>query len=203
MIEEINEDNINKLLESLPEDLNAVERMIMVNEGTVQTLLSVLCRTPVKVEVISQYKLADVIIRWSKLIAEYPGESLVTVCLAESIIPISNPEGFINMINDREKGIGQIIKTIGLETSRHIKGFHVDASTFARTYTIEGDCSMVITEVFNRATIETITNNIRQTRSILVGSPELKAWYREYFGLQSGGAPSPESSEHKDSKGEK
>ena len=157
MIEEINENNINKLLESLPENLSAVERMILANEGTVQTLLSVLCSTPVKVVVISQLRLADVIIRWSKLVVEYPGKKPVTVCLAESIIPASNPEGFINMINARLIGIGQIIKTIGLVTARHLKGFHIDDNTFARTYTIEGDCCAIITEEFNRDTISNIT----------------------------------------------
>lgn len=152
-MEEVNGDSINKLLESLPDKLKTVERMIMVNEGTVQTLLSVLCRTQVEVEVISQYEIADVIIRWSKLVAVYEDGRQVVVCLAESIIPTSSSPDFITMINDREKGIGQIIKAIGLQTSRSIKGFHADDKTFARTYSIEGDCNMVITEVFNRDVI--------------------------------------------------
>ena len=152
-MEEVDEGSITKLLESLPDDLSAVERMIMVNEGTVQAFLSVLCRTPVKVEVISQCRLEDTIIRWSKLVIEDRGGIQTVVCLAESIIPTSNSPDFISMINDKEKGIGQIIKAIGLKTSRCITGFHTDASTFARTYTIKGHCNVVITEVFNRETI--------------------------------------------------
>jgi len=163
-MEEVNEDSIKKLLESLPKDLNAIERMIMVNEGTVQTFLSVLCNTPVKVEVISQCEMADVIIRWSKLVIEDRGGIQTVVCLAESIIPtsdigISNAPDFITMINDRKKGIGQIIKEIGFNTiTRHIKGFHSDENTFARTYTIDGSISLVITEVFNRETIAAIAD---------------------------------------------
>ena len=169
-MEEVNEDSITKLLVSLPHDLNATERMIMVNEGTVQTFLSVLCNTPVKVEVISQCEMADVIIRWSKLVAVFGGEP-VTVCLAESIIPtsdigIANAPDFITMINDREKGIGQIIKEIGFKTiTRHIKGFHSDEKTFARTYTIDGSISLVITEVFNRETIAKVSSTGVKRRS--------------------------------------
>ena len=163
-MEEVDEGNITKLLESLPHGLNATERMIMVNEGTVQTFLSVLCNTPVKVEVISQCEMADVIIRWSKLVIEDRGGIQTVVCLAESIIPtsdigISNAPDFITMINDREKGIGQIIKEIGFKTiTRHIKGFHSDEKTFARTYTIDGSISLVITEVFNRETIAKVSS---------------------------------------------
>lgn len=157
-MEEVDEGNITKLLESLPDGLNAVERMIMVNEGTVQTFLSVLCRTPVKVEVISQCRLEDTIIRWSKLVIEDRGGIQTVVCLAESIIPASNSPDFISMINDKEKGIGQIIKAIGLKTSRCITGFHTDASTFARTYTIKGHCNVVITEAFNRETIAKVSS---------------------------------------------
>lgn len=157
-MEEVDEGNITKLLGSLPDDLNAVERMIMVNEGTVQTFLSVLCRTPVKVEVISQCRLEDTIIRWSKLVIEDRGGIQTVVCLAESIIPASNSPDFISMINDKEKGIGQIIKAIGLKTSRCITGFHTDASTFARTYTIKGHCNVVITEAFNRETIAKVSS---------------------------------------------
>ena len=162
-MEEVDKGNITKLLESLPHGLNATERMIMVNEGTVQTFLSVLCNIPVKVEVISQYEMADVIIRWSKLVIEDRGGIQTVVCLAESVIPtsdigISNCPDFITMINDREKGIGQIIKEVGFKTTRHIKGFHSDSNTFARTYTIGGEINMVITEVFNRETIAKVSS---------------------------------------------
>jgi hypothetical protein len=165
-MEEVDEGNITKLLGSLPDDLNAVERMIMVNEGTVQTFLSVLCRTPVKVEVISQCRLEDTIIRWSKLVIEDRGGIQTVVCLAESIIPASNSPDFISMINDKEKGIGQIIKAIGLKTSRCITGFHTDASTFARTYTIKGHCNVVITEAFNRETIAKVSSTGVKRRSV-------------------------------------
>lgn len=156
-MEEVNEDSINKLLGSLPDDLTAIERMIMVNEGTVQTFLSVLCGQPVKVEVISQKEFAGNIIRWSKLIIE-EGDISATICLAESIIPISNIEQFNTLIDERKLGIGQIIKSLKLDTSRRIMGFHSDSRTIARTYAIEGNCDIIITESFNRDVISKISS---------------------------------------------
>jgi len=194
VMEEPNKTDIIKLLKSLPDNLNAVERMIMTNEGTVQTLLSVLCRTPVKVEVISQREMDDVIIRWSKLVAVYPGDREVTVCLAESVIPLSNTPGFITMVNNRELGIGQIIKSTGMETGRSIKGFHADDNMFARAYSIAGDCRMVITEVFNRETIATIAGVKREgvwvTKAAkVVDLSELAGWTPEGYKLYFGHSP--------------
>ena len=148
-MEEVNREKINGLLKSLPNNISAIERMIMANEGTVQTFLSVLCGYPIEVEVISQKQFGGNIIRWSKLILKEE-TGAPTICLAESIIPISNQARFTSFIGERELGIGQIIKLLNLNTSRRIKGFHSDSKTIARTYVIEGDCDIMITESFNR-----------------------------------------------------
>ena len=159
-MEEITEDSINKLLLSLPDGLNAIERAILANEGTVQSFLSVLCSTPVKVEVISQRDYPGIIVRWAKLITEDSRGVQTVVCLAESIITKNENENLITMIKGGQKGIGQIIKELGLQTTRRLEGFHNDAETFARTYTIQGECNIVITEVFNRRTIVAATSRL-------------------------------------------
>lgn len=155
---EITRDNINKLLLSLPDGLTSIERSILANEGTVQTFLSVLCNTPVKVEVISQRDYPGIIVRWAKLIIEDNKGVQTVVCLAESIIHENENENLIALIKGGQKGIGQIITELGLNTSRRIEGYHNDKETFARTYTINGECDMVVTEVFNHRTIMAATS---------------------------------------------
>lgn len=159
-MEEITEKSINKLLLSLPDGLSAIERAILANEGTVQSFLSVLCNTPVKVEVISQRDYPGIIVRWAKLIIEDSKGVQTVVCLAESIITKDENENLTTMIKGGQKGIGQIIKELGLQTTRRLEGFHNDAETFARTYTIQGECNIVITEVFNHRTIAAVTSSL-------------------------------------------
>lgn len=155
---EINNDNINKLLLSLPDGLTSIERSILANEDTVQTFLSVLCNTPVKVEVISQRDYPGIIVRWAKLITEDSKGVQTVVCLAESIIHKNENEDLTALLKDGEQGIGQIITGLELSTSRRIEGYHNDKETFARTYTIKGECDIVITEVFNHRTIAAATS---------------------------------------------
>ena len=164
---EINEDSINKLLLSLPDGLNAIERAIMANEGTVQSFLSVLCNTPVKVEVISQRQYPGIIIRWARLVTEDSKGIQTVVCLAESVIHENENENLITMIKGGQKGIGQIINEIGLQTTRRIEGYHNDPETFARTYAIQGDCDIVITEVFNHRTIADAVSGMGLTAKVL------------------------------------
>lgn len=169
-MDEITEDSTTELLQSLPDGINATERMIMANEGTVQTFLSVLCNTPVKVEVISQRQYHGTIIRWAKLYIEDRRGIKTVVCLAESIIHENENNYLISAINERKKGIGQIIKEIGLNTTRRIEGYHNDPETFARTYTIEGDCDIVITEVFNHDVIAKVSSRGFKERAGISGT---------------------------------
>ena len=178
---EITEKSINKLLLSLPDGLSAIERAILANEGTVQSFLSVLCNTPVKVEVISQRDYPGIIVRWAKLITEDSKGVQTVVCLAESIITKDENENLITMIKGGQKGIGQIIKELGLQTARRLEGFHNDAETFARTYTIQGECNIVITEVFNHRVISTATSErglIVPAGSTLLSQTDLGARFK-------------------------
>lgn len=158
MLEEISTESIKNMLKKIPDNLSPVERLILANESTVQTLLSVLFKVPVEVEILDQIDTQSnpsVIIRWSKLVASYSPECKITVCLAQSVITSDNP-GFMNGIREKMMGIGQLIAAKELVTRRRIRGFYTDENVFSRIYEIE-DVSMtesgshiscLITEVF-------------------------------------------------------
>ncbi len=151
MIEETNEESINSMLMDIPFGLSAVERLVLCNQSTVQTLLSVIFNIPIEVVVINQIELSkNVFMRWSKLVAKDK-----TVCLAQSWITTDN-EGFANGIKEMKMGIGQLISAKDLITRRIIKKFYSDNTVFSRIYQI-GDVGMtqhgshincLITEVF-------------------------------------------------------
>lgn len=134
------------------------ERMILYNEGTVQTLLSTIFCAPIKVQVISQHELADVIVRWVRLAIEYSNSrEPEVVCWAESVIPKhSNPPEILLAIREKKAGIGQIISTYKLNTIRRLLSFYSDDIVFARSYCIQGDCDIFITETFPRETFKKI-----------------------------------------------
>lgn len=144
--------DITKTLDTLAAagELSTLERILLSTDGTVQSLLSVIFGTPVRVEVLSQLGCGDVLVRWVQLVIDDPDPA--TVALAESVIPLkSNHTGFIGAMGDRDIGIGQAIENLRILTRRTILGIHVDANTFARTYRIEGDkIDVLITEIFDR-----------------------------------------------------
>ncbi|MCZ7404265.1 MAG: hypothetical protein O8C67_04950 [Candidatus Methanoperedens sp.] len=157
MYEEPTSENLQMLIDKVPYQLNSLERLILCNEGTVQTLLSVLFMVPIRIEVISQKEIGSVIVRWVRLVAEYAPDNVQTVCLAESIIDMnSGYEGFINGIKEKHFGIGQLISSLKIKTTRSLLGFYSDDSVFSRTYEISADktcawdkcLSIIITEVF-------------------------------------------------------
>lgn len=156
--EEPTQDNIKELLNSLPPNLTPVERVLLCQDGTNQTLLSILFQVPVKVHVLSQIELIpyQVIIRWIKLVAEYSDENKVTVCLAESVIPIkANCEGFLTAIKEQHKGIGQILSATCTSYERRIFGLYADENIVARNYRITGEgVDVVITETFSREALK-------------------------------------------------
>lgn len=157
MQEEPTEENLKQLIDRIPYQLSSLERLILCNEGTVQTLLSVLFMVPIKVEVILQKEIGSVLVRWARLVAEYAPDNIQTVCLAESIIDMKNsPDGFTNGIYEKHFGIGQLISALRIRTSRNFLGFYCDDTVFSRTYEIVGEktdawnksLSVIITEVF-------------------------------------------------------
>jgi len=151
-------------------ELTPLERVILANEGTVQSLLSVIFRVPVEVEVISQVEINQNIVRWARLAADYGEAGKVTVCLAESVIPPVNNIDFLEGIKDRENGIGRLLTRLNFVTEREILGFYADDTIFSRTYRITGQrvdqdqniramqgskCDILITEVFPRSVYNT------------------------------------------------
>jgi len=131
-------------------DLTTIERIILASTAPVQSMMSAIFATPVRVEVISQINYDTVLVRWVKLVIDDPDP--ITVALAESVIPLElNQAGFIGAMGDRDIGIGQAINKLKIFTQRKILGINVDDTTFSRTYTIKGaSLDVLITESFNR-----------------------------------------------------
>lgn len=152
----LEEKRIEELLEKLGKyELDTLERVVLANDGTVQSLLSVIFRVPIKVEVISQLELFNNIYRWVKLVANYNTMEQM-VALAMSVIPIEgNSKDFIDGLKEGKLGIGQLLSSLGFVTKRDILGFYSDSMTFARVYRIVGNkikedakCDLLITEIF-------------------------------------------------------
>jgi len=154
MEEEPTEENLKQLIDAIPGGLSPVERVLLCNYGTNQTLLSVLFEIPIRVTILSQHSFGDTIIRWAQLVAEYSPNNVVTVCLAESVIPKQkNPRGLLAALGEGKMGIGQILQACQLKTRREILGFFADDNIIARTYTLTGDVEILITEIFPREAI--------------------------------------------------
>jgi len=159
----LEEKKIEDLLKKLDKcKIGTLERVILANDGTVQSLLSVIFRIPVKIEVIAQLEYSNTIYRWVKLVAKYDTIEQTTA-LALSIIPIEkNSEEFIKLLRERKLGIGQILSSLGYITEREILGFYSDDAVFARVYRIIGNkenkdvCDLIITEIFSKSLYKTI-----------------------------------------------
>ena len=144
--------NSEKLLGSLSSELTPVEKEILLNEEMTQTEVSNILKVPVKVEVIAQHELSDVIVRQVRIYAEQADGRHTTVYFAESVIPISMNSGqFIAIIREKNMGIGQAVKAMHITQNRNIIDLYADENVISRNYSIEGDKLFVlITEVFPR-----------------------------------------------------
>lgn len=154
----LEEEKIADLLGKLDKyKMGFLERVILANDGTVQSLLSVVFRVPISVQVISQIELYGNLYRWVKLVANY-NTIEQTVALAMSVVPIEeNSKDFIDGLKERKLGIGQLLSSLGFVTNRELLGFYSDDLTFARVYRIRGNkvkegerCDLLITEIFPR-----------------------------------------------------
>lgn len=150
----VSEEATGTSIKQLMEALSPVERLILCSHGMVQTNLSTLFRVPVRVEVISQERNSGEIYRKVRLAAQYPNKP-ITACTARSVIPIhSNSREFINAINEKKLGIGEILKAMGQQYERHISGIYANEHEISRDYTITGDnLYLTITEVFARTVL--------------------------------------------------
>ena len=144
--------NFEKLLASLSSELTPVEKEILLNENMTQTEVSTILKVPVKVEVIAQHELSNVIVRQVRIYAERADGRHSTVYFAESVIPINmNSDQFITIIREKKIGIGQAVKATHIAQNRHIIDLYADENVISRNYSIEGDrLFILITEVFPR-----------------------------------------------------
>ena len=150
--------NSEKLLGSLSSELTPVEKEILLNENMTQTEVSTILKVPVKVEVIAQHELSNVIVRQVRIYAERADGERSTVYLAESVIPVSmNSDQFITIIRENSMGIGQAVKAMHITQNRHIIDLYADENVISRNYSIDGDkLFILITEVFPRSVLKAI-----------------------------------------------
>ena len=150
--------NSEKLLGSLSSELTPVEKEILLNENMTQTEVSTILKVPVKVEVIAQHELSNVIVRQVRIYAERADGERSTVYLAESVIPVSmNSDQFITIIREKSMGIGQAVKAMHITQNRHIIDLYADENVISRNYSIDGDkLFILITEVFPRSVLKAI-----------------------------------------------
>lgn len=149
-------------------DLSAIEKIIILNEGTVQELLSVTFHTNILIDVLSQMEDDGTIIRWIRLHGEYKNND-TTFGFAQSVIPVNkNTPGIITGIREKRWGIGKIIESTGINTKRDIFGVFADDFLFSRNYIIRGiepkshglelnkNIHIIITETFKRNYFENL-----------------------------------------------
>lgn len=157
--------NIEKLLEKLDEypQLTPLQRIILGSTSTVQSMLSVVFKSPVIAKLISQKSFGNVDIRWVRLVKKETDE---VVCLAESVLPHeTNAKDFLEELKRGEEGgIGVAIVKRDIKTERRILGLYADENIFSRTYSLSGgSVDITITEVF--------PNNIYHNFSVLIPKP--------------------------------
>lgn len=168
-MDEITHDyNIKKLIDQIPKDCTPLEKVILSNDGTVQTLMSVVFGVPLKLEVLSQYESEHYIVRWVRLLADYGEGEVITVYLAESVMDKNVIfEGFLNGIREKKLGIGQLLSACGIRTQRDLLGFYSDANTFSRNYSISTHgfdlkagrgFKIIITEQFQKSAFKRLEN---------------------------------------------
>ena len=116
-----------------------VERVILSNDGTNVTLLSVIFQTPIQVRVVDQIEHPDRIVR----VVDLETENLV-VGRARSTIP-KGTEGRINtpkvldLVREKALGLGHIATRLGIRTERTIVSFGADDLSFWRRYQMVGE----------------------------------------------------------------
>ena len=136
--EEVNKHGIRRLLDMIPSDLNGLERAVICNDGTVQTMLSAIFYAPIRVDVVNQHETDTEILRAVKLIAIHEKDHEFVVCRASSVIQKKGlTPGFLVGIREHNMGIGQLISSIGINTNRSIFSMDSSKKYFERQYEIK------------------------------------------------------------------
>jgi len=154
-MEEVTTENIIQLILKLPKGCTPLERAILVNEGTVQTFLSVIFQNPIYVKVICQDEFETYFNRKANLLMKV-NQSEVVVYSADSIIYKNKSgkySGFYTGISEKKMGIGQLLSSLLIQTTRDLCSFDITPDRLIRTYRIsdiDKDIDIRITETFIR-----------------------------------------------------
>lgn len=146
--------NIDALLEQFRDQgFERGEKVILGHFGTVQSLLSLIFDTPVRVQLVDQRSQDEEIVRKVTLMA---GE--VAVCHALSRIPeAKNRRDVIYEIYGGSLGLGQIVVKYMIPSRRSIEVVGRDAAGFWRDYIIAGPSLWIrIHEFFPRKPFEEV-----------------------------------------------
>lgn len=112
-----------------------LERMLLSNDGTNVTMLSVIFQTPVQVRVVDQIEHPDRIVR----VVDLETETNV-VGRARSIIPTAkNSPEVLRLVEGKSLGLGHIATRLGIRTERILVSFGADELSFWRTYQMVGE----------------------------------------------------------------
>ena len=109
---------ISELERRLNIKLPLFEKILLVETGTVEQVLSILTNSETEVKILKQKESYELIQREIHIINKKTGEKLVYA--KSNIIPSNLPDEIIMQIKRKYHGIGTIIISSGLETFRKI-----------------------------------------------------------------------------------
>ena len=166
--EKVNDDSIRNMLNMIPSDLNGLERAVICNNGTVQTMLSAIFYAPIRVHVIRQTSYDKEILRSVELIAMHPDGHEFVVCTALSTIQKKGLlPGFSTGIHECNMGIGQLISSIGINTIRRIMSMDSNEEHFKRRYEIrEIPTNIYARDILNISIIETFPRELYAIKGV-------------------------------------
>jgi chorismate-pyruvate lyase len=141
---------ISELERRLNIKLPLFEKILLVETGTVEQVLSILTNSETEVKILKQKESYELIQREIHIINKKTGEKLVYA--KSNIIPSNLPDEIIMQIKRKYHGIGTIIISSGLETFRKILkiGYNSETRSVFRIYQIiyKGKVAFEIKEVF-------------------------------------------------------
>lgn len=129
-------------------NLSPLERILLGHNGTVQSLLSIIFKTPVEVKVLEQREDTEGIVRRVELLA---GE--IIAATAQSFIPLEgNGQEVLALVRQQKLGLGQIASFFSISTSRALYDLGANDVEIWRSYIMEGPGLLFkIRETFQRA----------------------------------------------------
>ena len=141
---------ISELENKLNVKFHLFEKVLLVETGNVEQVLSILTNSEIVVKILKQNERNESIERDVNIINKKTGEKLVYA--RSNIIPSNLPQEIVSRIRRKDVGIGSIITTSELETFRKILriGYSLKTKSVSRTYQIiyKGKVGFEIKEVF-------------------------------------------------------